>query len=137
MAYPGGLIVMMLGALAGLVAGAVALALLAAGFEMLPPKWSRAFALFAIGVAVVALLMVSPAWTVILSREGTHGQPVTLAARAHLTREEREVMKMERAPSPAAAVLELSDSSSHWLEMTSVPLSVQYATETQPSGVQM
>jgi hypothetical protein len=66
--------VMLVGALVGVCAGAVALALFGFGFRLLGPKWSRALALLTIVAASVALLLTTPAWRAVLTGKGSRGE---------------------------------------------------------------
>ena len=66
--------VMLVGALIGMLAGAVALALFGFGFARIGPRWSRAFAVVTIVASSAALLLTLPAWIVVVTGKGTRGE---------------------------------------------------------------
>jgi hypothetical protein len=74
MAGAGGLFLMFIGAVIGLVSGALAVALFRYGSRRLGPKASRALAVVATIGSVVSTLMTLPAWSVILSGKDTRGE---------------------------------------------------------------
>jgi hypothetical protein len=74
MAGAGGLLVILVGALLGLIAGVATVALFMTGFSRMSPARSRAAAYVVGGLAFVALLLTAPAWIVIVSGKDTRGE---------------------------------------------------------------
>jgi hypothetical protein len=74
MAGAGGLFLVLVGGLLGVVAGALAIALFLFGSRMRPAR-SRA-ATYAAGiVAIAAVLLMAPAWLVVVTGKDTRGEP--------------------------------------------------------------
>ena len=76
MAGAGGLFVMLVGALLGLGAGGGSIALVLFGARIVQRRWGRALAIGLVVLDALATLLTLPAWIVILSGKGTHGEPV-------------------------------------------------------------
>jgi hypothetical protein len=76
MAGAGGIFVMIIGAVLGAFAAAGAAALLIWGMRQGQPKWQRALAVGLILLSSTAQLLMAPAWTVLLSGHGSHGESI-------------------------------------------------------------